>query len=81
MDTTDMVMTIRGRTMFITSPTVNFQEEIPEKGFSAIDLYGMGGAGAYSWFVEQLYQSEFEWAAGESVHQAYAAIKRSSQSK
>jgi hypothetical protein len=62
----NMLITIREGSMFATSATVNFQQEIPDGGFSLFDLIFMARRLQVSsiWLAERLSQPQFEGAAG-----------------
>ena len=70
----NMLITIREGSMFATSPTVNFQQEIPDGGFSLFDLIFTARRLQVSsiWLAERLSQPQFEGAAGP--HAAELAI-------
>ena len=70
----NMLITIREGSMFATSQTVNFQQEIPDGGFSLLDLISMARRLEVSsiWLAERLSQPQFEGAAGP--HAAELAI-------
>jgi hypothetical protein len=70
----NMLITIREGSMFATSPTVNFQQEIPDGGLSLFDLISVARRLEVSsiWLAERLSQPQFEGAAGP--HAAELAI-------